>query len=433
MSNGSKIERPKKPYSDFPLGPHPSGAWQKRIRGKLHYFGRWAKRVKGELERIPGDGWEEALKLYQAQAPDLHAGRIPRVAGSTDGLELSALCNRFLTAKTRKLKSGELGQRMFNEYKATTDLLIKQFGSKRLVSDLASDDFESLRAVMAERWGPVRLGNEITRVKSLFKYGYDGGLITQVMRYGSEFAKPNRKVLRKHRADKGNKMLEADQLRLLLDVAPVHLKAMILLGLNCGFGNHDCATLPQSKVNLETGWVEFARGKTGIERRCPLWDETIKSIRESIVERPECRQESAQNLLFLTGRGRQCLSGGVAYPVTSAMAKLLKDNGLHRSGLGFYSLRHVFRTIADGCKDQVAINSLMGHSDSTMGGIYRERIDDSRLIAVSQHVHDWLFGTDNDGSREPQEVRANSPSTRNRFSGSYSRIRPRRYASTEAF
>jgi hypothetical protein len=30
---------------------------------------------------------------------------------------------------------------------------------------------------MAKRWGPVRLGNNITRVTSVFKYAYDAGLI----------------------------------------------------------------------------------------------------------------------------------------------------------------------------------------------------------------------------------------------------------------
>src|SRR6516164_9358554 len=109
--SGKAADRPKKPYPDFPLTPHASGTWQKKIRGKIHYFGRWARRVNGKMERIEGDGWKEALEEYKKVADDLHAGRTPRV--QSDGLTVADLCNRLLTAKQRQYEAGEISSRMF--------------------------------------------------------------------------------------------------------------------------------------------------------------------------------------------------------------------------------------------------------------------------------------------------------------------------------
>jgi len=52
---------PKKPYPDFPLSPHPTGYWQKKIRGKLHYFGRWRGASKGSWWAISVNSLYEPL------------------------------------------------------------------------------------------------------------------------------------------------------------------------------------------------------------------------------------------------------------------------------------------------------------------------------------------------------------------------------------
>ena len=55
-------------------------------------------------------------------------------------------------------------------------------------------------------------------------------------------------------------------------------------------------------------------------------------------------------------------------------------------------MRHTFRTIADETCDFPAILRVMGHSDHTISDHYRERISDERLMAVTEHVREWLFG-----------------------------------------
>jgi hypothetical protein len=91
--------------------------------------------------------------------------------------------------------------------------------------------------------------------------------------------------MRRHRVKAGVKMFEAEEIRAMIDgknmrgeaegepksvivKADLVLRAMILLGVNAGFGNGDVAALPLGVVNLETSWLTFPRPKTGVERKC---------------------------------------------------------------------------------------------------------------------------------------------------------------------
>jgi len=368
--------KPDKPYPDFPLFPHATKRWAKKIRGKTHYFGPW------------GD-WEAAWNLFQDQREDLYAGRTPRA--NRDGLTVKDLCNRFMTAKEIQRDAGDIVPRTFADYLATCKVLVDSFGKKRLVDDLATDDFEQLRKSLAETRNPNTLGNEIQRIRTCFKYGYDAGLVDNPIRFGPTFKRPAKRILRALRQKKGRRMYEADELLKLIETATQPLKAMILLGANCGFGNQDCGTLPLSALDLEAGWIDFPRPKTAVERRCPLWPETVEAIREAIATRPKAKLDEHKGLVFITQYGHPWATGTADSPVTKVMLKLLKRLDIHRPGLGFYALRHTFETIAGGSRDQIAVNHIMGHVDQSMAGVYREHIEDARLVAVTDHVWNWLF------------------------------------------
>src|SRR5262249_40438170 len=155
--------------------------WAKKIRGKLVYFGSW------------DDGPEKALENYNKQKDDLHAGRKPKA--EEEGATIRVLCNQFLEAKLELQEAGELSPRTFNDYKATTDLIVAHFGKGRLVADLDTDDFAALRNKMAKKWGPVTLGNMIQRIRVVFKFAYDAGLVPTPIRYGPGFKRPSKKTL----------------------------------------------------------------------------------------------------------------------------------------------------------------------------------------------------------------------------------------------
>jgi integrase len=341
----------------------------------MHYFGPWSD----------ADG---ALKKYLAEKDALHAGRSPRPDAGE--FTVKAMVNAFLIQKQALMHAGELSPRTWAEYKGATDLLIAHLGKQRLVSDVGPDDFTKLRAKMADRWGKTRLLNVIQYVRSVFKHAYDSNLIASPVRFGPGFKRPSKKTLRLERAAKGLRMFEAEEIRRMLGAANVHLKAMILLGINCGFGNADCGTLKRSALDLAGGWVNHPRPKTGIERRCPLWPETIEALRESLAKRPTPKDPDDEDLVFITQRGGSWYKEVADSPISKETRKLLDELGIngHRS---FYALRHGFETIGGEAKDQVAVNSIMGHVDTTMAGTYRERISDERRRAVTDHVRAWLW------------------------------------------
>ncbi|MEN6405429.1 MAG: tyrosine-type recombinase/integrase [Thermoguttaceae bacterium] len=378
-------DKPKKPHPDFPLFPHASNRWCKKIKGKAYYFGKVSTDPQGKA----------AIQDWLARKDGIFAGQDDSkksLTPATDIIAVKDICNAFVSHKKGLLESGELTERSFKEYFATCERLVKAFGRLRLVADLVGDDFRRLRASIAKQWGPIRLANEIQRVRSVFKYGYESGLIDQPVRIGVDFKKPSAKVLRKNRAKSGPKMFEASELRALLATAGPNMKAMILLAANGGLGNSDVAGLPFAAVNLKTRWLTYPRPKTGIERRIPLWLETISAIKAVKKQRCQPKDVAHKALIFIGPRGENYLAAN-GYRVAGEFARALKTAKI-KPRRGFYAIRHTFQTVAEGVRDLSAVQSIMGHAASSgdMSAQYRERVDDDRLLDVTEHVHKWLFG-----------------------------------------
>jgi integrase len=384
----------RKPRPDFPLTPHPRGYWCKKVRGKLHCFG-------------PLRDPEAALAKWLQQKDDLLAGRTPRVQG--DGLTIRELVNKFLTSKRLLVGTdavpGELSMRSWNDYhRCCMQTIVPAFGKTRLVTDLAADDFDRLKAKLAAKAGPVTVGNEVNRIRVVFNWAYKQGLIEKALRFGPAFVRPSKRTLRLEKAKKGERMFEAEALLKILEAAPMPLRGMILLGVNAGLGNTDIANLQTKQLDLKRGWLDFPRPKTGIGRRCPLWPETLEAVREAIAARPKPKQLEDADCVFLTVRGERCVlhrigkdehgqdkPGAKVDAVTRHFGELLRTLKLNRDGVGFYALRHTFETIAGESRDQVAVDVVMGHADPSMGAVYRERVGDDRLQAVVNVVRAWLW------------------------------------------
>ncbi len=398
----SKPKKPKKPRPDFPLYAHGVGKWAKKVKGKTVYFTKWTDDPKGVA----------ALEMWLEQKDDLLAGREPR-KHDPDAFTIVDLCNHYLTHHEERRDRGEISPRTFLCMRTSCGNIIDCFGKTRPVSDLTPDDFGKLRSALAGTRKAVSLRNEMQRCRSVFRYAYVNGLIDREIRYGSKFDRPELKQVRRERwqskDEHGLRMLDADELRLILDNTKQPLRTMVLLAVNCGFGPTDLSRLPMQYIDLEEGLIDYPRPKTEADRVCPLWPETIEAIQEWIPKRPKPKDRANNDLLFLTVRGAPFLKVAVDGTHKDAAGqefnKVLNRLGLKRRGIGLYALRHTFRTIADDARDTVAANLIMGHVDNSMAAVYREDVAIDRLRAVTDHVRQWLFPPDEDSKPTDDQVK----------------------------
>lgn len=375
---GSDEQKPKKPHPDFPLFPHATKRWAKKVRGKFHYFGPW---------RDPDGALAEWLRVKD----DLLAGREPRAY--RDGLTVEDICNEFLFHRKGKVDSGEMRQRTWDEYQATCTRMCEVWGRERYADDIRPIDFQPLRVALAKGRRPKTLHNEIGRCLAVINFANKNELTDRPIQMGTYFNRPSAKTLRQDRAAQdhmGEMMLEAEQIRAVLDVASVQVKAMILLAINVGIGNEDCGRLEFRHLDLKTGWLDYPRPKTSVRRRAKLWKETVAAIDAVISERkqPASRLEK---YVFVTKYGQTWHKPGSSNPISHEFRKFLKQTGNYTKGVGFYSLRRTFETIASETNDQPAIDLSMGHESPDMASLYRQRLGDERLVRVSYHVRRWLF------------------------------------------
>ncbi len=245
--------------------------------------------------------------------------------------------------------------------------------------------------------GLVAIGNFVRMARIVFKYAFDADLIDKPIKFGPDFTLPSRKALDQSKAARPQKLYSADEIRRMIAVANPQMRAAILLGINAGYGPTDLSRLPEAAVDLKGGWLTFPRPKTQAPRRAKLWRETMQALRDVISSRPAPKSDDLAGLVFLTRYGRsvvRTMDSGVHIDTIGLMfGRLLTELGIKRDGVGFYALRHTFRTVADTTMDQPGADLIMGHArrSGDMSAVYREHIDDSRLQRIADHVHAWLF------------------------------------------
>lgn len=352
----------KKPYPDFPLTAHSSGQWCKTVQGKRVYF---------------GEDWKKALKKYE---------KMVKQSGPVVGRCVVHLVDQFMSVKEDQSETGEIRMDTVKEYRRTCKRLVAVLGKWTPLNDLKPDHFVRLRNELAKSMSVTTLKGQITRVRTILNFAYEMGLVDRPLRYRQVLRSPAARLIRQSKGRGSEKLYDPKEVRQLIEAAHGFMKPAILLAINCGLGNKDVCELKWSDISGR--WLDFPRPKTMVERRAYLWQETIDAL----------GLWGKQGEYVCCGEWGQKLGAGWSNctPVAHLFADLCDKISLKKRG--FYSLRHTYRTVADGVKDEPAVYLTMGHADTRIAAHYRHRIEPERLIAVSDFVHRWLFDTTTDNA-----------------------------------
>ncbi len=347
------MKRRRKTRSDkLPLTRHPTGQYCKKINGKIYYFGKDKKL---------------ALQAYLAQATYLHGGQTSAPMSSNGGMTLRQLCNLYLEYQHSKVIAGDLSARHYNDQIYSLGKFMSFVGNGRTIRSISTLDLQSYkRKLQCANGSAHRLNLHIGAMKALFHWARRNDVLQDIPNIGA--------VSRSKIVHHEMYTFSSDQIKKLLRAANSKMKAMILLGLNCGFGCMDCARLKWTDLDLDNGRVQLPRSKTGVPRNLPLWPETVKALKEL--------QRSGQ-LVFYTEEGHPRVrtslktreDGSKRYTtvnaVASMFARLLKKTKINApKGTGFYALRRTAATLAARSGDPFAVQRLLGHVNLDMATRY---------------------------------------------------------------
>lgn len=427
MTKKPLITPPRK-AAKSPLTCHPRGGLVRKfkIQGVWQHisFGRW-KYSKDGIERpATGSEIDDAIRRYQVELPYWAAGVEP--PEDLDGVEIIEIVTPFGNWKAGLKDLGELAESTLKDYREVSQNLIDHFGAHRLADKLMPLDWLAYRQAIVEYYSPVRARKIISITCSIFEWAVKSEIIP-TWRPGPALKPPTAPqpldVGRKRmfHAKEIHKMLEGiKEIRKAIDGKKLPLKppriihgkevkqgrwtiqetdmlqVWILLGVNCGFNGADCGNIEVDKIHIDdtwggdgwhkwvpktwTGWHHYPRRKTkrfGTPRSCPLWTETRDALRACKLGSVYC---------FETRQGNP-----YDEYVGKTFRSLLDYLEMHSERMGFSWFRHTFETAASGCRDQIAVDYIMGHRAPGMAATYREGIDPQRLVDVVQYVHRWLF------------------------------------------
>ena len=271
----------------------------------------------------------------------------------------------------------------YNEQIDSLNGLMAFLGQGCRIDSISTLDLQNYKSKLQSHYASVgRLNLNIGIMKAMFHWARKNDILENI---------PNIDAVSKGKViHKEMYTFSSQQINKLLSAANVKMKAMIWLGLNCGFGCTDCGKLKWKDLDIQNGRVRLARNKTGVRRNLPLWPETIKALNELPRSGP-CVFYTSQGHPWVRTVMKTNEDGEPEYSpvnrISPTFSRLMKKAGIHApKGMAFYALRRTAATIAARSGDPFAAQRLLGHVDLTMATRYVQDVSEQtdRVIENSR-------------------------------------------------
>lgn len=171
-------------------------------------------------------------------------------------MTLKELCDLYLQYQYLKVQANALTARHHNEQIASLKKLMSFLGQARKIGEISTLDLQSYRRKLQKAYSTAhRMNLHISIMKAMFHWAMKNDVLNSIPNID---AVSRGKIVHKQR-----QTFSPEDIRQLLGAADIQMRAMIWLGLNCGFGCTDCAELKWNNLDFVNGRVELARKKLG--------------------------------------------------------------------------------------------------------------------------------------------------------------------------
>ena len=272
------------------------------------------------------------------------------------------------------------GVRALNTYKDRVDSVRQQlipFFGKKPLAEITPSDVEAFRAQRVLRNGKklpavATVNADHATLKHIFSVAERRGLV---------LTNPAKKVPLPDPGNERDRVLSPDEWNRLYNIAPEHLKPILLIAFQLGMRWGEIMSLTWDCVDLQRGFLRVlaAKCKTGEGRTIPLTPE----VRGMLSELAKVRHLSTNQVFLYEGQPIQ--------RVKRSFATACRNVGI--ADLRFHDLRHCAATnLRRAGVDTVTAMKIVGHKSEKMHRRYNS-VSEEDLTKAAGKLNTYLSNT----------------------------------------